>query len=191
MSKQEQQAQDRLAKLFGAKTRITEADEYLIQSVFNDQIEPYMALRNLFFGFGLTDAELAILAPLKTPQFKKILWKIFLPELEKDAPVGHNKDLWMTKDFDPTNMVDESNFELRFNTKTLFLEMMHQALFRIEDESKRPDLTVRKDLAHLLARNSFINYIETQISQCLMVLGTKRQLTPEEALMRLKQDSSK
>jgi len=82
----------------------------------------------------------------------KLLRKVFLPEIDPDAPLGQNIDLWMT--------------------------------VRLED------LTPDRALINLHARNSLIQHIEQQLLQ-LKVLAELVDETPEEAIMRIKKDSSK
>lgn len=82
----------------------------------------------------------------------KVMRKVFLPEIDPDAPIGGLIDLWMT----------------------------------VQIADKTPE----QAYPHLVARNTLIQHVDSQLLQ-LKVLAEMGNETPEEALQRLKKNSSK
>jgi hypothetical protein len=82
----------------------------------------------------------------------KVMRKVFLPEIDPDAPVGQVIDLWLT----------------------------------VQISDKTPE----QAYAQLLARNTLISHLDQQLLQ-LKMLSEMGDETPEEALSRLKKNSSK
>ena len=82
----------------------------------------------------------------------RLMRKVFLPEIEADAPLGQLIDLWCTVKVD--------------------------------------DMLPEQALINLKARNSLILHLDQMLLALKMLAETSGQ-TPEEALEKLKKDSSK
>lgn len=168
--------------------RITENEVKLLKSLFERE-ELYLLVRNLFFGFELTEEEQQVIAQaFKTPETRVLMRKIFKPELQKDIPIGQNFDLWQTQD---VKAATKDNFEDVVDAKFDLLTMIETALKRLDNPAEEGvDLSVHPELPLLIARNSFINYIDAQL-QIIWTLVNKEDESAEEALMKLKKNSSK
>jgi hypothetical protein len=99
-----------------------------------------------------TEAELSLIKhTFGSDEVLKVLRKTFLPELDPDAPIGNQIDLWMTVKVD--------------------------------------DLTAEQAVVNIKARNSLIMHVEQQLVQ-LKLLAEMHNETPEDAIMKLKKNSS-
>lgn len=178
---------NKVANLLGEK-RITEEEINLLKSVFGDTKEIYIALRNMFFGLPLDETEKNLLQRLQTEKIKTLLYKLFLPEIQKDIPVGQTFDLWQTKDISEAN---EDNFDRIFETKEILLGKVKKGLALLDNlDGEKNSLVITKSLPDLLARNSFISYIDSQI-RMIMSLANSKEMTPEQMMEKIKRDSTK
>jgi len=82
----------------------------------------------------------------------KLMRKVFLPEIDPEAPIGQVIDLYMTVQTD--------------------------------------GLTEEQALVNLKARNSLISRVDQMLMQ-LKLLSEMDDLTPEEAIMKLRKNSNK
>ena len=169
------------------KPRITD-DDCEVLAVFLNADELLLTLRNLFFGFELSEGEWSTLNRLKNPKLLAVLRKFFYPTLQKDIPVGQNMDLWMTNDIQGAT---PDTFKKVWDTKVLLLDMVDMSLTSLEDNSaKRVDLTPKKDIVFMSARNAYISYVSNVIRDIVMNAHRKKE-TVAEVMERLKKDSVK
>lgn len=176
--------------IFGLKPRITKAEENLLKTVFANRDDLVLTVRNLFFGFDLTDSEKkTITTTFKGTSLRTLMRKIFIPELQKDIPVGQNYDLWQTQD---VKEATEATFPLIVQTKTRLLEMLERSLKRLEDiDSDSVNLEPQQDLSLMIARNAYINYVDEQLERQIVMLANRKEESPEERAERIKKDSSR
>lgn len=166
--------------------RITEAEKDLLRSVFGIEPEPYIALRDLFFGFEVTPEQESLLSPLRL--VKHLLRRLFLPEVKKEIAFGQNYDLWQSQDM--KNPSPEL-FDITFEAKETLLSMLETSLARLDDLSAPGvDLSIKKSLPFVLARNSYIAYVDSQI-RFIMHFVNMDSLSPEDRLNMLKMNSAK
>lgn len=169
------------------QARVTERDREILKSLFYKNEDLLLTVRNLFFGFPLTEEEkTSIESSFKTEESRKLMRKIFLPELEKDIPVGQSIDLWMTVQLEGK---DEQEIERTLDNRAHLITMLETALKLLVDTSgDKVDLTQLGD--KLIARNTFINHVEMQL-QVIRTLSNQEELTAEEAAERFLKDSAK
>lgn len=166
--------------------RIGEGEKATLQTVFGEEPFVYKTLRDLMFGFELDQEQLNIVASFKI--IKPLLRKIFIPYLDKSIEVGQNYDLWQTQDIKTAN---QDNFEVTYEAKIKLLEMLETAFKRMEDPSlPGVSLTVEKSLPNLIARNSFISYVDSQI-RFLVQFVNMDSVTAEERLKMFQTNSAK
>jgi len=148
------------------KPRITDEDCEIL-SVFKDNPELILALRNLLFGFTLVDKELYIIEDqLDNDAVKAVIRKSILPELQSNIPLGQNIDLWATKD---VSEATEESFKLDYKVKELLVGMVETSLKRLDNlNNDGVDLKPKKDLAYLKARIGYINHT-TRVLQDLFM----------------------
>ena len=156
-----QQRMERMQKiaLLLNPPRLSLAEQDQLQTVFGDDAVIYKLLRDLLYGFELTKEE-QDLAKVFQP-VTALLRKIFIPEVTKNIAFGQNYDLWQTQDM---KTATEESFPTSYKSKCILLEMLETALARLSDPS-RPgvSLAIEDSLASVLARNSFISYVDNQI----------------------------
>lgn len=175
---------NKLAELMKPK-RITQFDEQLLKSVFSDQPEPYRALRNLFYGFDLDPIDEQTIGLLRKPEVNKVIRKIFLPQITKDIAFSQAFDLWQD-----IQQLSPESFDVMYDVKEYQIELLTAALSRIDDPTVTVDISPKREIAKLVGRNGYLAFVDKQIGM-LMVICAPKQLTPEEAIMRLRQDSVK
>lgn len=175
-----------LAKFIN-QPRITKEDKAYL-NVFKGNNELLLALRDLFFGFELTDDQKKLLQVLNKLEIIKVIRKIVLPELQKEIPPGHNLDYWKMKDIGDAK---PETFDRVLKEKELFLEMIEKSLARLSNiDLPAVDLTPQKDLAFLTARNSYIDMTDSKIREIILKVYEKEE-TIEEALSKMRKNSSK
>jgi hypothetical protein len=120
--------------------------------------------------------------------------KIFLPEINGDAPLGQQLDLWMTvKIADQTP--DMAHFLMKARQKLItLLEIGLDALLKPQENTAVSmfELTddIETDYIWLTARNTFINHVDQQLIQIKFLAGQTDE-TVEQTKERLSKDSSK
>ena len=181
-------AQSKMQKVQSLRTppRITDAEKDLLKSVFGLEPNIYVAIRDCFFGFELDDNQKEELKRLSPVMF--LLHRIFLPEIKKEIAFGQTYDLWQTQDLQ--NATPQS-FPYFYTAKVKLLEMVKASLERLEDPSKSGvSLAVEDDYSSLLARNSYVNYIDQQV-RFLIDYALQGYLSEQEMKQILLMNSSK
>ncbi len=169
--------------------RVTDEDCEIL-SVFKNDSNLNLALRNAFMGFELTSIEKSLLENRLVPSVKKVLRKMFLPELEPEIAMGQNIDLWMTNDIAGA---EPENFDTVYATKFKLIEMIEIGLGRLDAlDDEGVDLTPTKDLAFLKARVNLINHVTMTIQDIVMNANRPiKGMSAEETLKKIKANSSK
>jgi hypothetical protein len=177
------------------KMRFNDAELALIKSLFAEDESMITAVRKIFFEVELTKAENLKIKACQTDKAKTLIRKIFIPELNLDAPVGQMIDLLMTINFaekDPAmahlhmrarhaviSLLDAHLKELQGETPTLSFK----PLAVLSDDSEQ-------DFVNLTARNSYVSHVEAMLQQINLLAGMKNE-SPEQTQERLQKDSSK
>ena len=173
------------------QARINDTDKEILRHTFAGREDLLLAIRNLFFGFELTPAELVLIKGINNVDVHKILRKIFLPELEKDVPIGQNLDLWMTVQIQSLDEV-----QLQVKARATLIEFLERALKSLENPKAEritlfiDDTNILDFHPFLIARNNFITHIETQLA-VIRILANEEEETPEIRKARQLKDSSK
>ena len=176
------------------QARISDKEKNLLRNTFSENEDLLIALRNLFFGFEMNEGEKIMLKRLESKEVRKLLRKIFLPELEKDIPIGQSIDLWATlniegKDFDQISrsMLARISLIKHIETVLALLENPNGKKVNLWDYDL---ITTTASNHELLARNTFISHIELQLAVIRMLANSVEE-TPEQLEARIKADSSK
>src|SRR3990167_5891120 len=142
------------------KPRISFDEQKFLGRVFKDREDLLILIRDLFFGFPLLSEEKATLkAVFASVELKRVLRKIFLPELERGLPIGESIDLWMTVQLSG----DEKANKLNITVRQKLIEMFETALDLLDNiEGEVVNLHRVETTVPLLARVSFITNIEAR-----------------------------
>ena len=173
------------------KMRISDAEFELLKSTFAENGNLLLLIRNLFFGFVMSEEEnKTIKQVFASTALRKLMRKQFLPELQADIPIGQCIDLWMTVD-----IKDKTPEEMKeiVSTRKILIEMIEQSLDLLEDPTDdKVDLSEWQDKTYndLVARNMFISHVDQQLKVIETLSGVKTE-TVEETKNRLLKNSTK
>jgi hypothetical protein len=168
--------------------RITAEDKAVLK-VFKGRDDLLLALRDAMFGFDLDAGQQKLLKSIAKPEIQKALRKVFLPEISKENHVGQNGDYYKTQDIKEAT---PETFEHAWESKTTLLEMVEKALKRVKDPSRDGvDLKPARNLAKLTARNNFIDLVDAKIRDIVVFANQKEEETVEQALEKMRMNSSK
>lgn len=177
--------------------RISDVELEILKSTFADRDELLKTIRNLFFGLALNeDEKKQIRDTFSGEQIRHIMRKQFLPEIQKDIPIGQCIDLWMTID-----LKDKLPEQVRYIiiSRKKLIDMIEWSLKLLENpEGLKVDLNQWQQEEEipeligtsLIARNTFTSHVDQQLLVIKTLSGLKTE-TVEETKARLMKDSSK
>lgn len=167
----------------------------LIQSVFKDNEELLKTIRSLFFGLELTKAEKdSVKSAFSGNKLFEIFSTRFSPRLSKDVPIGQTVDLWAGVDI--RNLTKDGIYQAVMARDNL-IKMTDKALALLKDPDGEPvDLSFNplNDITglqvSLVARNSFLSHVETQLG-LIKLIANQPSETIEETKKRIAKNSNK
>ena len=166
--------------------RITSDEKEILKQYFLGNEALLLALRNLFFGFKLTDGEKTILGQLHQGLIRQLLRKIFLPEITRDIPIGQSVDLWMTVKLD----IPERD-KMNIRARQLLIDDLEKALKTLDTlDNSGVSLKIDKTPEGITYRNTFISHIELQLLAIRSMANEKIE-SSEQQTERLLKDSMK
>jgi hypothetical protein len=169
----------------------TEEERKQIVSVFKDNDQLLKSIRAVLLNLNPTGSDVTSVMGL-SPEVKKIIKNRFLPELDKETPIGQIKDSWLGAE----QMVfgqHRDAIEQAIKYKEAAIEMTKDALKLLDGEGDPIDLTFSPNpldplAIGLMARNQFIRHVETQLF-ALYVVANQKQETPVQTAKRIHKDS--
>ena len=177
--------------------RLSEKEIDLIHNAFKDNDKLLKTIRKSMWQMELTEDEKRELNELvKGDEMKKVLRKIFLPELTGEEPFFNQViDLWLSLEVNHLFPDDAKNFMLSRKKTIDFLKQELDVLCGEETERKECfNFTLSEDniknYINLISRNETIKHIEKCLIQ-LYAFGASNKETPEEMMKRISKDSSK
>lgn len=178
--------------------RYSDEELNLIKSVFADNDNSLKALQKVFLQIPLNAIDLSIINGW-SKDLKKLLRKVFVPELNDDVPLTQVWDLTSSIDF-KGKMMDEVVLNIKANK--ILLDYFNQQLKALDkNDFKAPKITI-EELTNIdnktdwqiyidiLARSNIIGTTQSRVLM-LMTLAGKKDETPEERDKRLIKDSTK
>jgi hypothetical protein len=179
--------------------RYSENEISLIRNTFLDNDKILKAIRKVFLQLPLDNGDEAELAVFKGHKdLMKVMRKTFLPELDGNAPLNQNVDLWMTvqiADKTPAeaypHIVARAKLILYIKQRLMALEgLMDSEMIIFENLTIKEDLPTA-DLAYvnLIVRNIVVNHTEQMLVQ-LEDLANIKEETPEEVAKKINMDSN-
>lgn len=179
--------------------RYSDEELSLIKSAFADNQELLFAVRKHFLQMPLDAIDQDLLKVFKeSAPLMKLMRKSYLPELEADAPINQEVDLWMTIDI--KDKLPQQAWPLICSRADL-ITYLDEQLRRLAGEDIKPTITfeslsqIKSDnpdstYVNLLTRNTIIQHNEMQLFQ-MKVLGGMKNETVEQTKERLSKDSNK
>jgi len=177
--------------------RVNDAEVSLLKKLFAENPTMLKLVRKAMYKGELTEDEKNILSTTFSDEnVKKLMRKMFLPEIEHTTPIGQEVDLWMTL------KVEENKDDLLnvLTARAKLINLIEEGLevlatgevkgdsvstFKIEDNDTNESLYQR-----LSARNTLIVHTEQQLVQITLLAGKKDEST-DETIARLKTNSNK
>ena len=179
------------------KMRYTDKELDLMKFTFKDDLSTLKAIRKVFLQMELTEKEYILLRRKIKGDVIPLMRKVFLPELDGDAPISQIIDLWMTIKIDDKNPDEAMLFIKAREIVVNYIEQQLAILGKETNEEKIKFKSLSEILVdnantyiNFLARNTIILHTENQIQE-INILSHKIEETPEEEAERLKKDSSK
>jgi hypothetical protein len=170
----------------------TEEERKKIVSVFKDNDELLKSIRAVLLNLNPTGADVVAVRGLG-PEVKKIIKDRFLPELDKETPIGQIKDSWLGAE----QMIFGQHRDAiaqAVGYKGMAIKMTREALKLLDGEDGPVSVNFNPDIANdplgikLMARNQFIRHVESQLF-ALHVIANQKQETPVQAAKRAHKDS--
>lgn len=178
--------------------KVTEAELSKIKEVFLGNDALLKAMRGLFFGLGITDAEKELIkTTFANDEIYNIIKNRFYPTLKKDDNIGQAQDIWLGAETMIFG-VPRDTIVQAIEYKNRAMKMVKKAIELLRDPEGEsvnveynPDLIVNDELGLvLLARNQYVRHIESQLLFLKVIAETKKD-SPKEAEARAVQNSTK
>ena len=192
-----------MARDINQKMRFNDAELSLLKALFADNTELLFTIRKVLLQFKLTEQEEASLKGMINDTTFTLLKKVFLPEIDPDAPLFQLADMVLGLGGDiKDKMIDQ--VALYIQAKDLEIRYMEQQVAVLKDTTIPVKLSL-SDMASLkmgktrdendvfisvIARNYLLSYIDTNLQQIKYLAGLKTE-TVEETKARLARDSAK
>ena len=176
-----------------AKAPATEVEKELIKGIFKGNEALLLSLRALFFGLSITDDEKTVIKGIfSDKRLLKIMHNRFLPELDRNTPIGTIGDRWLGVE-QMVSGVPRDTIQQVIEYKAQSHDMMEKALELLENPDAH-DINLDYDPGELdevgsriLARNQYIRHIESQLLFIKIIAEQKEVMKPGT---KLSKDSS-
>jgi hypothetical protein len=171
--------------------RYTDAELNLLKTVFAENLPLVKLIRKIMLQLPITEAEeVEWRRSLTGEDLSRLMSKMFLPQIDGDAPIGQVVDLWMTVNLE--NKLPEEAQEL-VDSRKMVIDYVAAQLDCLKNGGKseiRLDEYNLSKPTELKARNTIIAHVENQIREINGLAGYVSE-TPEETIKRLSQNSNK
>jgi len=175
--------------------RITDAEMNLLKTTFAENEPLLKMMRKAMLGLSMTQDEQDVVMYLfrNHSELSALIRKMFIPEITGNDPLGQQIDLWMTID-NKDRTVDELHMHLMARAKVL--SMLEDGLKDLTAPhadnriSFAPTGNVYEDIIWYIARNTYVNHVESRLLEIKILAGQKEE-TVDETKNRLSKDSSK
>lgn len=182
--------------------RFDDSELSLMKSLFSENEDLLFLFRKSLLQFGLTESEEISVRSAMTPPVALLIRKIFLPELEADAPLFQLSDMVNGLNIEMKSNKTEEEMYIQIDAKDIEIDYLDQQLLVIEGKtSKEAGISLvnlarikgkegRQAYVDIIARNWLLSYIDSNIQQVKFLAGKKEE-SVEDTKKRLSQDSSK
>lgn len=176
---------------------VNDADNSLLQSLFNNNETVLRLIRTCLYGLKLSSEEKETIRGLfANRELLRIFTRRFIPSYDdSNVPIGQTLDLWAGVDIKSQNK--ETAKQLIIARQRL-INLTKQGLERLVNPDLdgsslqyNPDVTPDDELfTGFISRNSYLHHVETQL-QLIKLIADQKVETPEETKKRMKKDSNK
>ena len=176
--------------------RFSDKELSILKNTFAENEDLLILLRKVMIQANLTEGE-DILArkTFNNEELIKVLRRLFLPEIEPDAPINQIVDMWVeTYNQNKDKFGDEVEPKLEARERVIaYIKQQIESLNGEGDitidikefEVKNPNIYI-----NFIAHSELYRHIEMMLMQIKLLAGNKDE-TPDETLKRLKKNSTK
>jgi hypothetical protein len=169
----------------------------IIKRVFAENDALLIVIRKLFFGVDISDNEkLSVKDTFKDKDVRDVFQRKVYGLNNFDTPVGQLSDFWMGVEKQIFG-AGRDTIRQTIESKQIVFGMFEKAMKLLEnpdgekvDVSTFPSLITDELQVGLIARNLYMQAIETSLLTLKSIAGMKQETT-EQAIKRLTQDSTK
>jgi hypothetical protein len=185
--------------------RFSFAELGIIKSVFSESEDDaiFKIVRKIMLQLPMNALELATVQTVfkKNPETMKVIRKIFIPEIDGDAPIHQVVDIWNSL-MPRIEDLPMEKMEVNIVAKEKEIEYLRQQIDFMENEGNQPvkltdmiesgrkNRDLEEIVSGIIAHNFIINYVEQRLAEIKILAGKKTE-TPEETVARLQQNSNK
>jgi hypothetical protein len=176
--------------------RISDSEMSLLKNTFAENDALLKTMRRAMLGLTITADESSTLSYLikNNVALQQVIRKIFLPEIDGDAPLGQQLDLWMT-----VQIADKTPelAHLLLQSRERLIKLIEQGLNNLANPSSFLGIEqfslpgdIDQSYVWLTTRNTYINHVESQLLQIKFLAGMTDE-TVAETQERLSKNSTK
>lgn len=182
--------------------RFTDTELGLIKSLFADNDELLYAIRKVMFQFETTDQEKETIKRAINDSTLALLYKVFLPGLDPDAPIHQMADIVLGLGVEIKSLSPDGAWPF-IKAKEVSMDYLGQQLKALNGNvaTNHISLTELSDISgpktqreqkyiNVIARNFILSFIDSMFQQ-IQTLAGKKEESVEQTLARLAQNSAK
>jgi hypothetical protein len=178
------------------KLRYTDVELSLIKNTFAGDDTYLYAVRKHMLGMELTKGELDIIKNM-TAELKALLRKVFLPQIDGDAPLFQLVDMQMGLGADIKGKTKQEANDY-IDAKALEIDYIDSRIQKLDGmvATDMPSLGQMANLrdpnafVNITARNYLLSYIDSFVNELKLLAGRKED-SVEETIKKIRKDSSK
>lgn len=172
----------------------SEAEIGLIKKYFAENDHALKNARRILFGFPIKEEDKQeVIALFKQPKAVDLFQRKLFAKLNPEAPLGTANDFWLGAEQQVFGASRDAIVQT-VQAKEMVLEAFEKALEALTGGEMKiievKSLEADPLQSSLIARNLFIKAVETALYTLTVIAGQKEE-SPEQAVKRLKQNSSK
>lgn len=180
------------------KLMYSNKDIELIKSIFSENDALLLAIRKLFFGVDITQEEKNIVtSAFSNPEAVEVFRRKVYGLNNFDTPIGQLSDFWLGAESQIFGASRDTVYQT-IASKELIFSMFEKAIKLLTNpDGEKVDINSMKMSIeadplgiYLIARNLYMKAVESALLAVMTIAGMKTE-TVEDAVKRLKQDSTK
>lgn len=170
----------------------------VLKGIFKDNEALIKSLRNLFFGYAISEDQKKIIKDtFKDEKTRELFRKKIYPKPTDDAPIGNISDQWVHITEDKILGASKEYIYQLVESRKLTFQMLDKAMLLLEnpdgekvDVSFSPNIIADELQIGLLARNKYMNTIEASLAM-IYKLVEQKEMSEDERKLKESKDSTK